>query len=202
MIDVSPRKIDERVVEGITAMPYAHVTIKAAGGRGALTVLGERASEFPGVVQEPVSIRDYPYGEMAAQVLGYVGQVTEPELKMRPFQGVKQGTVVGQEGLEYYYDRYLRGCPASSASRSTPPVSRFRANSRRFRRRPVTACRRRSTSACRRRAKRRCWRGWNTRAPAANPRSPARSSRWIRATAKCSRSAPRRASTPTSSPNR
>ena len=111
VIGVSPRKIDERVVEGITAMPYAHVTIKTAAGRGALTVLGERASEFPGVVQEPVSIREYPFGEMAAQVLGYVGQVTEPELKMRAFHGVQQGTIVGQAGLEYYYDRYLRGMP-------------------------------------------------------------------------------------------
>ena len=27
----------------------------------------------------------------------------------RAFRGVQQGTVVGQEGLEYYYDRYLRG---------------------------------------------------------------------------------------------
>ncbi len=30
---------------------------------------------------------------------------------MLAFRGVQQGTVVGQEGLEYYYDRYLRGKP-------------------------------------------------------------------------------------------
>ena len=30
---------------------------------------------------------------------------------MRAFKGVQQGTVVGQAGLEYYYDRYLRGVP-------------------------------------------------------------------------------------------
>ena len=80
-----------------------------------LTVLAERQNEFPGVTQQPVSIRAYPYGEMAAQVLGYVGQVSEPELKLRAFRGVKQGTVVGQEGLEYYYDRYLRGTPGRAA---------------------------------------------------------------------------------------
>ena len=87
------------------------MTVKTDAGRGVLTVLGERASEFPGVVQEPVSIREYPYGEMAAQVLGYVGQISEPEQKMRAFRGVKQGTIVGQSGLEYFYDEYLRGKP-------------------------------------------------------------------------------------------
>jgi penicillin-binding protein 2 len=109
LLGMSAGRIEALVVRGRTALPYAPVTIKTDAGPGALTVLGERQSEFPGVVQQPVSIRAYPYGEMAAQVLGYVGQVSEPELKLRAFHGVQPGTVVGQEGLEYYYDRYLRG---------------------------------------------------------------------------------------------
>jgi penicillin-binding protein 2 len=111
VIGVSARTIDERVVEGVTATPYAQVTIKTAAGGRALTILGERAEEFPGVVQEPVSIREYPDGEMAAQILGYVGEVTVNELKLPEFRGVKAGTVVGQAGLEYQYDHYLRGEP-------------------------------------------------------------------------------------------
>jgi penicillin-binding protein 2 len=111
LLGLNARHIEALVVKGRTALPYAPVTIKTDAGRGVLTVLGERQSRFPGVVQQPVSIRAYPDGEMAAQVLGYVGQVSEGELKKHAFHGVKQGTVVGQEGLEYYYDRYLRGEP-------------------------------------------------------------------------------------------
>ncbi len=111
LLGMSGAHVQALVIKGRTAVPYAPVTIKTDAGRGALTVLAERQSEYPGVTQQPVSIRAYPYGEMAAQVLGYVGQVSETELKMRAFDGVKQGTVVGQEGLEYYYDRYLRGNP-------------------------------------------------------------------------------------------
>ncbi len=111
LLGMSPRRIEALVIKGRTAVPYAPVTIKTDAGQGALTVLAERQSDFPGVTQQPVSIRAYPYGEMAAQVLGYVGQVSESELKLHAFNGVKQGTVVGQEGLEYYYDRYLRGRP-------------------------------------------------------------------------------------------
>jgi penicillin-binding protein 2 len=111
LLGMSGAHVQALVIKGRTALPYAPVTIKTDAGRGVLTVLAERQSEFPGVTQQPVSIRAYPFGEMAAQVLGYVGQVSEGELKLRAFQGVKQGTVVGQEGLEYYYDRYLRGNP-------------------------------------------------------------------------------------------
>ncbi|HEY4429168.1 MAG TPA: penicillin-binding protein 2 [Solirubrobacteraceae bacterium] len=109
LLGLSAGRIQALVIRGRSAVPYAPVTIKTDAGPGVLTVLGERQSEFPGVVQQPVALRSYPYGDMAAQVLGYVGQVSKPELALRPFHGVQQGTVVGQEGLEYYYDRYLRG---------------------------------------------------------------------------------------------
>jgi penicillin-binding protein 2 len=109
LISVSPQTIDERVVQGMSATPYANVTVKTDAGQGPLTVLAERQGEFPGVVQQPVSIRDYTYGEMGAQVLGHVDQISGEELKLKAFRGVAPGTVVGQEGLEYYYDRYLRG---------------------------------------------------------------------------------------------
>jgi penicillin-binding protein 2 len=111
VIGLSPRTIDERVVEGIDTTPYANVTIKTDAGRSVLTELGERQSEYPGVVQQPVSIRHYPDGEMAAQMLGYARQITGPELKLSVFRGVQEGTVVGQTGLELKYDHYLRGEP-------------------------------------------------------------------------------------------
>lgn len=113
VIGLSPRLIDERVISGITQLPYAPATIKTDAGREAYTVLGERRNEFPGVRQRLVSIRHYPYGEMAAQVLGHVGEVSKEELELKAFRGVRQGTVVGQEGLEFYYDRYLRGVPGA-----------------------------------------------------------------------------------------
>jgi penicillin-binding protein 2 len=109
LLGISAGHIEALVIKGRTALPYAPVTIKTAAGRGVLTELAERQSEFPGVTQQPISIRSYPYGEMAAQVIGYVGQVNKRELEKPAFRGVQQGTVVGQEGLEYFYDRYLRG---------------------------------------------------------------------------------------------
>jgi penicillin-binding protein 2 len=113
VLGMSPRHIQALVVKSRHAVPYAPVTIKTDAGRDALTVLAERQNEFPGVSQQPVSIRAYNYGEMASHVLGHVGQVSEEELKLSAFRGVSQGTVVGQEGVEFYYDRYLRGKPGA-----------------------------------------------------------------------------------------
>jgi penicillin-binding protein 2 len=109
LLGMSPTYIEELVVHGRKNVPYANITIKTDAGREALSVLAERQHEFQGVTQQPVSIRAYPDHDLASQVLGYVGQVSEEELKRRAFRGVKEGSVVGQTGLEYYYDRYLRG---------------------------------------------------------------------------------------------
>ncbi|MGO9489775.1 MAG: penicillin-binding protein 2 [Solirubrobacteraceae bacterium] len=111
LLGMSAAHVEAIVVRERYAVPYAPVTIKTDAGPDVLTVLGERQNEYPGVVQQPVSIRSYPYGEMAAQVIGHVDEVSTEELKLPAFRGVKAGTVVGQEGLEYYYDRYLRGKP-------------------------------------------------------------------------------------------
>ena len=58
---------------------------------------------------------------------------------MKAFRGVQPGTVVGQEGLEYYYDRYLRGQPGVQRVEVNAAGYPCRATSRRRRRRPGTA---------------------------------------------------------------
>ena len=73
--------------------------------RQALTLL-EHREDFPGVAVIPQPIRDYPGGELAAQVLGYIGKPSEADLE-RP--GVKGSDVVGKAGIERSYDDQLRG---------------------------------------------------------------------------------------------
>lgn len=111
VIHLSPRTIDVRTVQGAYLAPYAPVTIDASAGPGPRTVIGERAEEFPGVQQRPVAVRSYPHGEMAAQIFGNVGQITGEELAKGSYKGLPRTSIVGQGGLEYYYDKFLRGKP-------------------------------------------------------------------------------------------
>jgi penicillin-binding protein 2 len=79
------------------------------GASGPLAVyLAEHASEFPGVTLGKAYIRHYPYHSLAAQLLGYVGEISGSQLKGAG-KGYQPGDQIGQSGVESSYDRYLRG---------------------------------------------------------------------------------------------
>jgi penicillin-binding protein 2 len=62
---------------------------------------------FPEVNVVPVQRRNYPYGTMAAHVLGFIGEVGEKELTQNA--ALEQGDLIGKRGVELMYDQYLRG---------------------------------------------------------------------------------------------
>ena len=53
--------------------------------------------------------RLYPKGGMGAHVLGYVGEVSESELKLKDFAKFSAGDTVGKFGLERQYNTQLTG---------------------------------------------------------------------------------------------
>lgn len=64
---------------------------------------------FPEVQVVAVQRRNYPYGTMAAHVLGFIGEVTEKDLAKKEHETLKQGDLIGKRGVELMYDQYLRG---------------------------------------------------------------------------------------------
>jgi penicillin-binding protein 2 len=72
----------------------------------------ENADLFPGIEVASVPIRSYPSlaGENVAHVLGYVGAVSDEDLK-NPEKNYYRSEVIGKTGLEVVYNEYLRGIP-------------------------------------------------------------------------------------------
>ena len=72
----------------------------------------ENADQFPGIEVASVPIRSYPslVGENVAHVLGYVGAVSDEDLR-NPEQNYYRSEVIGKTGLEIKYNEYLRGIP-------------------------------------------------------------------------------------------
>jgi penicillin-binding protein 2 len=74
-----------------------------------VTALAEFSQELKGVQVEAEAVRNYPYGDLAAHVLGYTGEMNDEELKARQKQGYRLGDVIGQMGVESAFESQLRG---------------------------------------------------------------------------------------------
>ncbi|HEX2085151.1 MAG TPA: penicillin-binding transpeptidase domain-containing protein, partial [Solirubrobacteraceae bacterium] len=109
VLGMRPSTIQQRAIEQLAIVPYSAVTVRSDVSKAVLHYLMERKDAFPGVDVDEVYLRSYPRDTLAAQLLGYVGEISPRELKQRRNRNVKQGTIVGKAGLEYTYDRYLRG---------------------------------------------------------------------------------------------
>ncbi len=63
---------------------------------------------FPGVELEPYLTRRYPYGDLFAHIIGYVGRVDDKDLEELG-EGNAALTHIGKSGLERFYEQQLRG---------------------------------------------------------------------------------------------
>jgi penicillin-binding protein 2 len=99
--------------EGIVAAG-APITVRRDVGYDLIYYIEEHPGKFPGVTVEKVFVRNYPDEDEGAQILGHANEVSEEELEKGPYKGTEPGEVVGQEGLEFTYDKVLRGTPGVS----------------------------------------------------------------------------------------
>ena len=72
-----------------------------------VAMIQAQSVSFPELNVNPVQRRNYPYGVMAAHVMGFIGEVNEKELAQH--KELKQGDLIGKRGVELMYDNYLRG---------------------------------------------------------------------------------------------
>jgi len=111
VVGKSARRIHREVIRSLVLVPYSAIRIKTDVDESVLSYISERSERFPGVKVEKTYLRDYPQGTLAAQILGTVNEISPEDLKSSRYRGVKQGTIIGRDGLERTYDRYLRGIP-------------------------------------------------------------------------------------------
>jgi penicillin-binding protein 2 len=100
----------------LIGLPYDAVTVKEDVKTKVVSYLLEHDQAFPGVEIQKSYLRAYPQGDLAAQILGNVGEISAPELKQAHFKDYAAGDMVSSGPT-------TAGCAAGTASprsRSTP----------------------------------------------------------------------------------
>jgi penicillin-binding protein 2 len=90
-----------------TGEPYQPVPVTTNASVQAVLAIREHSEQFPGVAVQTVTQATYPFGSLAAHVLGYTSQVTAQDIKANP--SLADSDQIGVSGLEAQYDSALRG---------------------------------------------------------------------------------------------
>lgn len=90
-------------------LPFQPVPIAEDVPERTVYHIKEHQEEFPGVNYREVAVRKHVHGNLAAHVLGYLGEVGPQELGSPAFRGYRPGDRVGRGGVEQAYERFLRG---------------------------------------------------------------------------------------------
>ena len=104
-LELDPEELDKKLSES----RVARVKIKGGLTLKEAALIESYRLELPGVVIQPEYQRNYPLGVYASHLIGYVGEVSESQLKQEEFLDLHVGSIVGQYGIERAYDRYVRG---------------------------------------------------------------------------------------------
>ena len=89
--NMSPKTIQERVVQSLAALPYANVTVKVDVDVPRRNYLVEHPEGFPGIDVERKFLRRYPEHSLAAQLVGSIGEIDDSRAQAQALQGRHAG---------------------------------------------------------------------------------------------------------------
>jgi penicillin-binding protein 2 len=108
ILDRTPEEIWD-AVDNQSPRRYEPVRLARDVSLDIVSRIEEAQMELPGVVIDFEPMREYPYGNLLAHVLGYIREIRPDQLARHGADGYRLGDVFGQAGLENAMERELRG---------------------------------------------------------------------------------------------
>ena len=101
--------LDERIGEPNGRRRFQPVRLAGDATYDQLARVESHRFALPGVVTDVQPRRHYVEGDLAAHLLGYIGEIQRRQLDQRAYAGYRPGEVIGQAGIETLFERDLRG---------------------------------------------------------------------------------------------
>lgn len=111
--EVTPDQITTRLNDQRFS-PYVPVPVATGVSEELRIYLAERYDQFPAVRAERTTLREYAYGSLGSNLLGYVGAINDRELEDHEDEKAKPYNLndrIGKAGVELSYEEHLRGTP-------------------------------------------------------------------------------------------
>ncbi|KAF1699250.1 penicillin-binding protein 2 [Pseudoxanthomonas jiangsuensis] len=108
LIALSEEELEHFRKERKSGRGFRPITLKLRLSDEEMAAFAVNRWRFPGVEMEPYLTRHYPYGDLFAHVIGYVGRIDEKDLEQLGDGGAAL-THIGKTGIERSYEEQLRG---------------------------------------------------------------------------------------------
>ena len=98
-----------KIGQAASGYPFKPVCLKKDISREELAMLETRRFDLPGVMIAVRPQRTYFYGDLAGHLLGYLGEISEKQLKSGAFPDARSGDLIGKTGIERKWQKSLKG---------------------------------------------------------------------------------------------
>ena len=109
LIDLDPEEVEKKLKKESGAYAFQSVLIKKNISRDELAIIQTHLYNLPGVMTDPTPRRSYLYGDFAAHIIGYLGEINEKELASGQYTENIPGDYIGKFGVEGKWQKELNG---------------------------------------------------------------------------------------------
>jgi len=109
LLHLDPKQFEARWRARQSVPDYQPLPLLEDIDRATMEIVQEHGLDLPGIIVEGKPLRAYPHGQLAAHLLGYLGEITEEDLKRPESSGYRAGGLIGKTGLERLFEEKLRG---------------------------------------------------------------------------------------------
>ncbi|MBW1886795.1 MAG: penicillin-binding protein 2 [Deltaproteobacteria bacterium] len=109
LVGLNPSQIKKRLINAPRKYPFKPILIRKNISRDELAIIETNLFNLPGVMIQVKPQRHYLYGEFASHLVGYLGEVSEAQLKSGRYPDNRPGDLIGKYGVEARWQKDLNG---------------------------------------------------------------------------------------------